>query len=360
MELFRLHDVSYKPIDSVQKIDGLSWIERYQSPGEFQLIVENDISVLETLPLGSLISHNDTLEVMIVENREIARDEKKQLKVTLSGRSVETFAENRVTAGSEQPLYYLDVDTDVAYVETVGPASPSSLAVDQIMTRVIFGTEEEDAWLNTNTYATMRTVESAVTYVVKRGDVYKILMELLKMSNAGIKNVRPTTGTTLDLIVHDGADLTTSVIFYAQYEDLDDAQYFWSVKDWKNFAWVQGKYSGRVVMARGMTNFFEPLSRNRRYQYVEAQDLEGTYIPGPVPEIVKARGQSDLDKHTQVTLIQATVSVTAQPKFKINYDVGDLVTVFGEFDVAQTMRVTEHILAIDKDGMRGYPSLTIV
>ena len=58
--------------------------------------------------------------------------------------------------------------------------------------------------------------------------------------------------------------------------------------------------------------------------------------------------------------MQAKISQTAKPKFKINYDVGDLVTCFGDFGTVQKMRVTEHVLTVDKDGIQGYPTLNIV
>lgn len=361
MEVFRLHDTGFKPLQSSPKFDTLTWTERYQSAGEFQLVVEDDISILTTFPLGSIISHSDTKEVMTVENHEIDRDANKKLKVTVSGRSIETAAETRVTAGSEQPLYINSGGTDTAIVEDIGPGTPSALAVALVSSRVTAGTEEEDSWLNTTVSADMHITETSLSsYILQRGDVYPRLIELLKLSDAGIKSVRPTTGTALDVIIHDGEDLTDSVIFYSQYEDLDDAKYFSSVKDYRTYAWVQGKYSGRVVMARGITDYFALWGRDRRYLYVPAQDLEGTYFPGPIPDEVIARGQNALDQHAGISILQATISATARPKFKINYDVGDIVTVFGEFNTAQVMRVTEHILTADKDGIRGYPALTIL
>jgi hypothetical protein len=57
--------------------------------------------------------------------------------------------------------------------------------------------------------------------------------------------------------------------------------------------------------------------------------------------------------------MDAKISITAKPKFKIDYDVGDLVSVFGEFGTKQIFRVSEHILTVDKDGQKGYPTLSI-
>lgn len=364
MEVFRLHDVNFQPLGSAPKFETLTWTERYQSAGDFQLVVEDDISILTLFSLNSIISHSETKEVMIVENHEIDRDINKKLKVTISGRSIETFAEARVTAGTEQPLYVVDGTSgnDVAVTEDIGPGTPSQLAVNLFQSRVSGGTEEEDSWLNTLVSADMHITETSLSsYILQRGDVYPRLIELLKLSDAGVKNVRPTgTTTALNVVIHDGADLTDSVIFYAAYEDLDDAKYFSSIKDFRDFAWVQGKYSSRVVMARGMTDYFALWGRDRRYISAPAQDLEDTLVPGPTPDAWTSRGRNVLDQHATISILSATISPTARPKFKIHYDVGDLVTVFGEFDTAQAMRVTEHILTADKQGVRGYPSLMIL
>lgn len=355
MEIFTLNS-SHKPGDTIKDFESLAWVERYQSSGDFQLVVEDDVTVLETLPTGTLISHTDTREVMIVENHEVGRDKKRKLKVTISGRSFETFAENRITLGSQQALYTAG---NVALVETDGPSPPSGVAAYLLSVGLEPGTATADnAIANLSVYSDMRVADSNLSHIIKRGDIYSRVIELLKLIDGGIKILRPLSGSTMDMIVHDGNDLTDLVVFYAQYEDLDDAKYFWSIKGYKNYIFVAGKYSGRQIRSRDVP--VDQTGLDRRVMYLAAEDLEGNYVPGTATDVLVARGQAALDENKKVALLQATISATAKPKFKIHYDVGDLVTVFGEFGVAQTMRVTEHILAIDDKGMRGYPSLNIV
>lgn len=356
MEFFRLND-SFYPSDTLKNFDSLVWTERYQQPGDFQLVVKDEISVLSQFPLGCLISHTDTHEIMIVENHEFFR-EKKNLKITLSGRSFETFAENRVTSGSQYSIQ--DPITGEKNVEIEFANSSSVHAYGLLAETLEDGFAlEEDAIPNLSVDFDMRVFDDEMIYSIKRGDIYSRVIELLRICDAGIKNVRPNAEfSNPHMLIHDGVDRTNSVIFYALYEDLDDAKYFWSIKNYKNYAQVSGVIDARLYRHRDILTDLTGL--NRRVIYEEADDLLDDYSPGSPDDPISARGQAVLDEHKKVSLIQAKISATARPKFKIDYDVGDLVTVFGEFGTVQIMRVTEHVLTVDSKGMRGYPSLTIL
>lgn len=349
MIVFKLNS-SHHPSDTIQNFESLSWTERYQLAGDFQIIVENEISILEKLPLGSLISHSDTKEVMIVENHEVGRDKNKVLKIKLTGRSFETFAENRTNA----PIG--DISTPII----VPPQTASYFATQALKLSLASGFALiADAISYVSVNSDMRVLDSAMESATKVGDIYSVVLGYLRLCDGGIKNVRPTGAeTTLDVIVHDGEDLSSSVIFYAQYEDLENATYFWSIKNWKNYAVIAPDGDTRIYRSRDVVA--DTTGLQRRILYVDAGDISGITDPAAADDYLSARAQTELDKHKMISLLQAKISNTAKPKFKVDYDVGDLVTVFGEFATGQLMRVTEHILTIDKNGMQGYPSLSAI
>lgn len=357
MELFKLNnDDNYKPSTSVSKMKMLIWTERYRAAGDFKIVVEDDISILTVLPKGCLISHTDTKEVMIVEDHKIKR-KKKKLEVEVTGRSLETFAENRVTEGSTYPLYD---GSDQAIVEIFGPASASSGA-QYLLSEAMDSTDADvpDRLPNLVIYKDMRVEDDDMTQNIVRGDVYSRALELMALCDAGVKNVRPVGAEDhINMVVHDGADRTVTVVFYAQKEDLEDAEYFSSIRNNRNYAMVSGRYTAREVRDRNVGS--DQTGFARRVIYVPAEDLEGDYDPGSVGDELDARGQNVLGEHRDISLIGGTVSVNAKPKFKKDYDVGDLVTVYGEFGVSQVVRITEYILTVEKNGISGYPSFAAV
>lgn len=356
MELFKLL-ADFHPGQTIElkDTDSLAWVERYQEAGEFQLVVKDDITIRSKLPTGTLISHTDTSEVMIVETHDVKRSKDRTLVITISGRSFETFFENRVTDISKHPV--MDSGDIAQTTERTGTAA----AVVEV--EMLYGFWSELAAADEildNVYIdqAMRTTDPEQTYSIKRGEMYGVVQELLKLNDIGLKNVRPGFGATgLRMYIHDGADLSGTIVFYAANEDLDDAQYFESIKGYKTHIAIAGKYWARIVKSRRVVG--SPTGFNKRMMYVEDQQLDGDYSVPVTGDVLDTRGQQELDQHPYINLMSATISTTAVPKFKLDYDVGDLVTVFGEFDVAERMRVVEHTLTLDDKGLQGFPSLII-
>lgn len=358
MKFFKLLS-TYFPGPTIDNFKSLVWTERYRAPGEFKLEVENDITVLAMLPLGSLVSHTDTLEVMIVENHEVLRGERNILQISVTGRSFEVFAENRTTAGCEQAL---EDASGNPIVETV-TGLPASVATTILRGRMQPGTASaENAIPNLAISSSMRIPGiTSVAAVIERGDLYSQVIKLIALVDAGIRNVRPNGAqTTLNMIVNDGADLRATVIFYALNEDLTDCKYFYSIQDYKNFATVAIK-NGWGIYRSYTADIPTGTGLDRRSMYIAADDLKGPYSsPADVLIPPDARAQSELEQVPPLYLMEAKVTETAKPKFKIHYDVGDIVTVLGEYDHAEAMRVTEHIYTFDDKGMHGYPTLSEV
>jgi hypothetical protein len=356
MEFFRL-DSSYYPSTSIDEFDTFIWNEKYQEAGDFKVVCKDDISILSVLPKGSLCSHTDTKQVMIVEDHEIKRDKDKKLLVTVTGRSFEIFADERVTVGAQTGLY--NSGTNAAQPQTITAAAENAAYQLLVAAFVSPTVPTADAVPNISVVLDVRVFDTVMTHIIQRGQVYERVMELLKLASAGIRTERPISpDTTLDVIIHDGDVKTDTVVFKAQNEDLDDAEYFSSIKDYKNYAQITTHTTARTYQHRDIVTPLTGL--DRRVLYVEANDIEGSFAVPTSTDAVATRAQQALDQHKLLYLVSAKISETAKPKFKIDYDIGDLVTVYGEFAPAQTMRVNGHILTVDDKGMRGYPSLSAI
>lgn len=356
MELFRLNS-DYLPGDTVKKFDTLAWTERYLKAGDFKLEAVNDLSILRDLPLGCLISHTDTKEVMIVENYELVRNKEKQLVASLTGRTFETFAEKRVTAGSKLALYDGSGNANVEILAAMASCEAARYILRYGLEPGTASTDDEIA--NLLVVEDIVTYDTDVSYQIQRGDIYNNVVALLQVGDYGVKTVRPNGAqTTLNIVIHDGVNRVATVIFRAQNEDLVDASYFGSIKLEQNYAQIAADTATRLHRTTALGA--DVYGLGRKVMYEEASDLEGAFSPATSTDALAGRGQAALDKNRVITLMQAQVSETAKPKFKYDYDVGDIVMVYGEFSVASAMRVTEHILTIDENGMNGYPSLSIV
>ena len=74
MELFKfVPGTTPTVLEQGQVINGYTsatWTERYSELGEFEIQTQLSSGLREFLPIGTLISHSNTLDVMIVENHE--------------------------------------------------------------------------------------------------------------------------------------------------------------------------------------------------------------------------------------------------------------------------------------------------
>src|SRR6478735_7894203 len=117
MNLFKFNVVTDPTaLDSGQYINGvesLMWVERYLEPGEFEIKAPLSSGLRDFLPLGTLISHIDTMEVMIVENHQVIEEETADPTIVITGRTFDTYLENRIVgmnlarAGSTLSEYIL-------------------------------------------------------------------------------------------------------------------------------------------------------------------------------------------------------------------------------------------------------------
>jgi hypothetical protein len=62
---------------------------------------------------------------------------------------------------------------------------------------------------------------------------------------------------------------------------------------------------------------------------------------------------------TNVSITQADVSENTDLRYRRDYNIGDLVTVDGDFGSSAVMRVVEYAEVEDENGTSGHPTLAI-
>ena len=345
----------------IQNVNSIMWTERYQEAGEFEIIANLSSGLREFLPIGTFISHEDTLEVMFVENYEISEDENEDPTIKITGRSLEAYLENRIVAMNNIRMfpnvfdYILDPDytwNQVVYLinEHIG----SDLSPGDVLDNII-GT--------TNVTGT-GVVEPRS---IKRMDLYKAILELLAIDDLGIKTIRRNTFGVPDgspdetrIVVYKGVNKSATVIFSWKAGDIDKAEYLWSDKKLKNSAAVVGRYVNTVVDTPGAERF------NRRSMVVSADDIDGHLTEFPAePELsdiisrMQVRGRAALDSQNRVTITRADISNVSKYQYRKDFEVGDLITLNGNFGEIAVMRVVEYVEIQDENGETGHPTLSL-
>jgi hypothetical protein len=348
----------------VEDTDSKLWVERYAEPGEFEVVARLDTGIKQKLPLGSLVSHVDTPEIMVVENHEISDDGEDPPKLVVTGRGFDSFFEQRAVGSNQAfPTGVLDfylVNEDFTWVQ----------AVDLIKNHIQLAQLQDpaDAIPHFDVVETITGAGTIEPRIFPREMLSKVLADLLAIDDLGIKVCRPgrsgvpgVAPTDSAFVIHKGVDKSASVIFSKGLGDVVSAEYLWSQKPIKTSAYLHGKWVDTIVHQLPLRNQLD-----RRWMSVDLSEIDGNFDEPPGEE---ARGLIVLSMHIigrallasqkEVALSKVEVSKDAiAAKYRTHYNVGDLVTVTGDYNESSVMRVTEHAEIDDDEGTRSYPTLS--
>lgn len=372
MDLFKLNDMptSMTSGEAINGYESILWVERYRTPGEFKMTARLSSGLREFLPLGTVISHTGTLESMIVENHVISEEDNEDLILTISGRSFDSYLEQRVVGQNQiwgsatmkwtinQEGYLIDPDLTWWQVQ--------QLILDHIHATFNFNAGDGIPNTDLDIAEELGGVGEMNARVIKRGNLLPRTHELMEIDDLGLKVRRPNVfpGTSSGLfttwIIHGGIDRRSTVRFTAQTGDVTKADYLWSNKKLKNAAMVAGKFVDVMV-------YGTPSGYDRRVLFVDGSDIDKGYSAIPtgtdltnIKERLSVRGQQALAAQKQIVLSSADVSENREYRFRIDYDVGDIVSLDGNFGVSLPMRVVEYAEIVDENGESGQPTLEVL
>jgi hypothetical protein len=204
--------------------------------------------------------------------------------------------------------------------------------------------------------------------VISKGDLYRRLTELLTVDDLGVKAVRPgpwsplgSASPNIAVVVHEGVNRISQVVFSYDTGEIDSAEYLWSNKRLKNAAYVTGKWCEAFV-DNAETGY------DRRVMLVDASDIDGDFSEVPtgtdftnVIAAMEQRGADALASQVNIAIAKAEVSQdVVHSVYRQDFNVGDLITVHGDYNELSFMRVTEYVEIEDEHGNSGYPTLTMI
>lgn len=353
-------------------INGLTsktWIERYGAAGEFTLKGPVGYGIREALPIGSFISHTETQYIMVVENHEINDTPGQPTEVVITGRGFETIFEQRIV-GSNRTFPTSGQSTDYVMPADWLSNQIGNLIVDHIETGWPYNPADVLPYISVSMESDTFGLGDNVDRSISQGDLYTAVTNLLASLDLGIRVYRPgaayippTVNTYTVIVIHKGQDLTKSIGWSADTNEIKDVDYLWSNKSFKNVALVQGTWVQTVV-----TTDSSATGLNRRWMVVDASDIDQGLSSAPsgsaltsIVTQMQQRGKDTLNAQINTVLasvdIDATVSKT---RYRYDFNVGDLITVNGAYSESATFRITEYAEVEDETGFTGTPTLAAI
>jgi Siphovirus ReqiPepy6 Gp37-like protein len=395
VDVYRLDPVTYLPNSLVEGYSSMIWTERYVDNGEFQMKTPNVAAAMSLLPELTPITLRDSNEVMFVETHSIDVDDKGDKELTITGRTFETFLENRVMVAA---VYNTQWATLQAYmtcdfvmfllwnnlVNSTGE-DPSRAATTQDALTAVPGVVITDSTTITDV---------AKNWWIDEGGVYQPIRDILALGGLGIRNIRPSTPgatakvTTFDTTrtasrgaiskvstpnisqlrvdAYNGFDrrrtqaVIPPVIFHYDSGHIDSPKYLFSSKDLKNQAKISASFGNvDVWLATGtVPPTPNPTGLARRVMFIDGGDI-GTQVYATFLASIVQKAQIELVKNLRQVLFDGAISPISPYKYGVDYLLGDKVTLLAEYGMELSMLVSEYVRTEDQAGDRGYPTLIL-
>lgn len=366
MDLMTLNATN-QPDKMVENYDSLIWTERFNTGGDFQITTGDTTRFMTLLPEGTILTIRESNIAMVVETHQIERKKNTAEKLTIKGRSFESILDRRVALQSASAL----TGSNDWVVSAKTPSDVAWYAIDQIVRAGLLSANDifPSAMVTFPSPADYGTSTGpSKNFTIERGNLLTVVLGLLQASGQadpsttpatpavvphGIKAVRPNSaGTAIGVQIYAGTDRSATVYFDATRELLDDGTYLFSKVGSANFGYGVGP-NFAATMFEGAV---EPSGLARRVALVDGSSSN----VANAAQLGNFMSQA-LAEASETAIFDGNVNPDLNPyKFNIDYALGDIVRIVGDYGLDKFARVTEYIRSEDNTGIKAYPTLETI
>ena len=362
MDLYTLN-AKMQPEDIFESYDSLIWTERFNSLGDFQLKSGKIDECMERLPEGLVVTLADTNVPMIVEDHAIVRKKREPAYIQITGRTFESILDRRVSIQS------LDAKTGEWKVVAKIPSDVAhyiiyKICVEGIVSPLDKFPPEVVQFITPDDY--LQSTGPNREYVVSRGNLLATVLGFLQTESKGdalttpptpellphgIRSMRPSVGgTAIGIEIYVGRDLSETVVFDGSREVLNDGSYLFSKKGSATDAYMFGQEISGSMSVDGT----ERSGLDRRVLLIDGSASTLNNIESLRGEATRAFSDA-----RPTAIFDGSLNEDLMPyRYNVDYGLGDVVTLKGDYGLDSKARVTEYIRSASaREGYKAFPTL---
>lgn len=316
-------------------------IRRYSECGEFEIHVNFDMEVMELLCKDNIVWQSGDIEAGIIDYRNIKLDEEGKEILVVKGKFVTGLLDRRIIWETE----VLNSTNEKAIRQIVNNQAINPTILDRKIPLLELGI------LNNLT----GTIKTRVTYQNVLEQIEKIAIK----SGLGIRTRIDINTKKFLFEVYKGINRTDTVVFSKDAENILRQEYIDSLDNYKNVGIVAGAGEGidrqKVYIGSG-------IGLDRFETYIDARDLSNkktvndVEIDIPVSEYIgmlENRGNIKLSEMTKVKTFESEIDLNADLKYKVDYDLGDIVKCVNQkWNISIDRRITAIEEVYEESGMK--------
>lgn len=241
MDLFVL-DSQLRRTAVFDQYESLIWTERFNSAGEFKLVIPASRLSRTILVQGTRLAINESTRVMTIDTVIDRKDSEGRVFLEIEGPSLEDMLNDR-TARTLVPNS--DITDLKWYFDDMLPAAIAREIFDYICVEANLDVGDTIPFYTVgNIYPTDTIPEPAdtVSMSIKPTTLYEAIRNVCQIYDLGFRLVRNGDESELMFNIYSGNDHTTlqselpAVIFAPEFDNLNDVSYLTSIAGYKNVA----------------------------------------------------------------------------------------------------------------------------
>lgn len=411
MDVYKIDRTTFLPESTL--IEGWSsmvWTERHKEFGDFQLKTPQVAETMARIPDGSLIGIRGSGEVMMVEDLLIEENDKGIEELTVTGRTLEAFLENRVLTGPYQTPWpmpkNLNMQNAIEAVIWNSIVNPNPYEAIRSYQWDHLSRDNIPNVVVTDSVVTQRPTDGKIDdlsttkqWWMHTGPIYQQILDFMNLGgNLGIRIIRPITpnanvvtvaayGLTsvgqvftpntgapvnqLRFDIYNGRNRTSksavdapsdpqpALTFRQDMGHLDKPKYLFSRRTLKNVIHVQSSIASHEVVPSSA-----PTGLDLYMSWEDYGSISNTISPTDFTVALTQYAIAQYNRQKRKQVVEASISAYAPYVYGRvdqggDYYLGDLVELAGKYGTKATMQVNEFIRTADKTGERSYPTLVV-
>lgn len=324
MELYVL-DRELNRLGLIDDYKALMWERFYSKPGKFTLELIPDEYKYSLLKNGNLLVKNDgSHEVMYIDDIDLSENDDGVITLKVEGLNILSYLDRRITQREQK------VSGDA---ETVIRTYIDTNCINTEASRII-------PHLKLGDY---KGLGDKLEYNAHYKEVLDEVCKIAELQNLGIKASIDIDSESKDIVIdiYEGLDRTENqtenvrAYFSEDYENIGDTHYNYSCRDFKNTCLVAGAGEGKNRKTLMIGN--ENIGLDRYEVFIDARDISDvkgeSETPIPIEEynkLLKTRGDAKLSEYDITESFEGEALDTEGVRYKLDYDLGDLVTVYDD------------------------------
>lgn len=332
---FNLLNSSFEKVAIIDQYTSLMWCKRYYDIGALDLEIEANANNIDLFKKHYYITRDDDDAIFRIEAIEIDTDENGDDKLIIGAVDCKAILSQRITWGQVfvRNTTVENFINEMIKANITQPVNPARRINNFIA--------------NIPALTTERTTRQS-TYE----DIGEKVVELCKENQMGSR-VYMDANRNFVFTMYRGKDLSLSqdvnprVVFSPDYENLFTSKYTFDSSEYKNAALIGGEGEGadRKLRDIGDTSGLE-----RREMFVDASkaNSDGGDLVDYYAALI-AEGKEAIAETANVASFEGEVDARSY-EYKIDYNLGDVVTVVNKYGMMIDARIVEIIETWDNEG----------